>query len=545
MTTHPKTTLEAFQDHARRHPDDPQLTYFDSTLSVRQIDELSNALAAALESYELGPGDRIALYMQNVPQYVLTLLAAWKLNAIPVPLNPMLRADELKHHLDDSGARILVALDNLWQDVAHNVVERTGVDTVITVSPRSMQSRDDERLQLDQAVDVVGDVIDFDELLDRFDASSPRPHTPSPDDVAFLCYTSGTTGPSKGSVSSHRNVVAIGSTICDVAELDHSSRVLGLAPLFHITGIMVQLVPALLSRSVLILSYRFHPAVMLDSISEHRPTFSVGPITAYVGLLQHPDFTKQHFDSLDRVYSGGAPISPAAARSFEERTGKQLLGAYGMTEATAATHLTPKGQHSPVDPMTGALSVGKAIPGVAVRIVDDNGVDVPNGTAGEVLLSSGGAISRYWNRPEDTAKTIRDGWLHSGDIGVVDDDGWLYLVDRKKDLINCSGFKVWPREVEDALYEHPEVLEAAVVGVPDSYRGETVMAYVSLKTPGATTSDELHEFARERLAAYKRPAAIEVLDQLPKTSSGKILRRALRDSPPTALPTASIDDNGK
>lgn len=541
MTPDQKTALETFQDHVRQAPDDPQLTYFDTTLSVRQVDELSDAMARALESFGIAPGARIALFMQNMPHFAITLLAAWKLGAIPVPLNPMLRTTELKHHLDDSGAELLVALDNLWEGVARDVVGSTGVGTVIIASPRSLQHRDDNRLQLEEDVSVTGDVVRFEDLLVRFEGKAPQPRGASLDDVAFLCYTSGTTGPSKGSVSTHRNVVEIARTICEVADLDSDSRVLGLAPLFHITGIMVQLVPALLARSVLILSYRYHPGVMLDSIKEHLPTFSVGPITAYIGLLQHPEFSKEYFRSFDRVYSGGAPISPSTARTFEERTGQQLLGAYGMTEATAATHLTPKGERSPVDPMTGALSVGKAIPGVSVRIIDDAGSDVPNGTPGEVLLSSGGVIAGYWHRPEDTAATIRDGWLHSGDIGVVDDDGWLYLVDRKKDLINCSGFKVWPREVEDALYEHPAVLEAAVIGVPDPYRGETVKAYVSLKEPESVSSDALQDFVRTRLAAYKRPEVIEILDDLPKTSSGKILRRALREEPSNGLSAASLD----
>lgn len=390
-------------------------------------------------------------------------------------------------------------------------------------------------------VETASDTRDFDSLLDEFVGQQPRWHEPSPDDAAFICYTSGTTGPPKGAVCSHRNVLAVARATCKVATIGAHSRVLGLAPLFHITGLMVQLVPALISPCPLVLSFRFQPGVMLDSIREHRPTFAVGPITAYIGLLQDPGFSQSDFASFDRVYSGGAPISPASARSFEERTGKQLLGAYGMTEATAATHLTPKGMRPPVDPDTGALAVGLPTPGTTVSIVDDEGVEVPSGTAGEVVLSSPGVISGYWQNPEATAATVRDGRLYSGDIGVVDDDGWLFLVDRKKDLINCSGFKVWPREVEDALYEHPAVREAAVVGVPDPYRGETVKAYVSLKEPGSIGGAELSDFVSDRLAAYKRPGTIEVLDELPKTSSGKILRRALRDAPPSALPTAFID----
>ena len=541
MTTS-ATTVQVFREHVRDHPDDVALVYFDTPMTIAAaLDAHSEALAAAFEADGVRPGDRIAAVMQNLPQYVITLLAAWKMRAILVPINPMLRPQEVEAHLNDCGAETLVILDTLWNEVVRGVRGPTPVRSVITVSALSMQGRDDDRV-LGETVTVAADpgVVDFDDVLAEFRGRGPSQREVTRDDIAFLCYTSGTTGAPKGAMCSHANVYDIARATCEVTEVGPQSTVLALAPLFHITGLMVQLVPAILSHCPLILSYRYHPGVMLDSIREHRPTFSVGPITAYIGLLQAPGFTKADFASFDRVYSGGAPISPASARSFEERTGRQLLGAYGMTEATAATHLTPKGEQVPVDPTTGALAVGVPIPGTSVRIVDDDGNDVPTGSAGEVVLASPGVISGYWQRPDATAVTIRNGELYSGDVGVVDENGWLFLVDRKKDLINCSGFKVWPREVEDALYEHPAVLEAAVIGVPDEYRGETVKAYVSLKQPGSVESTEIARFVAERLAAYKRPTAIEILDELPKTSSGKILRRALRDTQ-DRLPTATIN----
>ncbi|MGV9711008.1 class I adenylate-forming enzyme family protein [Gordonia sp. NPDC003424] len=539
-TANPTTALTVFRDNARHFPDSVQLVYFDRSLTVAEVDELSDAVAVGLRERGVGPQDRVAAYMQNMPQYVITMLAAWKLGAILVPMNPMLRSGELEHQLNDCGATVLVALATLWRDVARDVVDATPVRHVITAAPRGMQSRNDARLLADESIDVGTDVTDFDDLISRHRGAAPPEYDSAPEDVAFLCYTSGTTGAPKGAKCSHANALAVARATCTVAEIGSDSRILALAPLFHITGLMVQLVPALISHCPLVLSYRFHPSVMLDSIREYRPTFAVGPITAYIGLLQEPTFAKDDFAGFDRVYSGGAPISPASARSFEERTGQQLLGAYGMTEATAATHLTPKGMRPPVDPTTGALAVGLPTPGTSVRIVDDEGNDLPAGQAGEVVMSSPGVISGYWNRPDATAATIRDGWLYSGDIGVVDDEGWLFLVDRKKDLINCSGFKVWPREVEDALYEHPAVLEAAVVGVPDEYRGETVKAYVSLKEAGSVTPEELSAFVGKILAAYKRPSAIEILDDLPKTTSGKILRRTLRDRSANGLPSASL-----
>ncbi len=541
MSREPVTALQVFRENARRRPNDTQLIYFDTALTVREVDEMSDALAAALAAEGVGSGDRLAAFLQNMPHFVVTLLASWKIGAIFVPVNPMLRPAELQHQLDDCGAVALVALGALWSATARHVVGATNVRTVITVSPRSMQHRNDDRVLADAAMEPTAGVDDFDELIGKFQGSRPQWHVPAADDTAFLCYTSGTTGDPKGAMCSHRNVISVARATCDVTQIDSKSRLLGLAPLFHITGLMVQLLPALMSPCPLLLSFRFHPGVMIDSIREHRPTFAVGPITAYIGLLAHPGFRTEDFAAFDRVYSGGAPISPASARAFEKRTGQQLLGAYGMTEATAATHLTPKGMRAPADPSTGALAVGLPTPGTTVKIVDDDGNPVPVGTSGEVVLSSPGVISGYWRRPEATAATIRDGLLYSGDIGVVDDDGWLFLVDRKKDLINCSGFKVWPREVEDALYEHAAVLEAAVVGVPDPYRGETVKAYVSLKEPHSVIGAELAEFVNDKLAAYKRPREVEVLESLPKNSSGKILRRVLRDSASNSLPTATLD----
>jgi long-chain acyl-CoA synthetase len=532
-----RSALAAFRDQVRHRPAAPLVTYFDRTLTAAELDRHSDALAAELEQHQIRRGDRVGLHMQNMPQFVIALLAIWKIGAILVPLNPMLRTRELEHQLSDSGAVALITLDTLWEEAGRDAAAGTAVKLVITASAVDLQSRNDARLFAGVRRAVPPDAEDFAALLTAGAGSRPAPREPALDDVAFLCYTSGTTGPPKGAVSSHRNVITLAQVIRDFTELNAGSRILGLAPLFHITGLMVQLIPALITGVPIVLSYRYQPGVMLDAILEYRPTFAVGPITAFIGLLQDPGCTRGHFQSFDRIHSGGAPISPATARLFEERTGHQLLGAYGMTEATSATHLGPKGYPAPVDLSSGALAVGIPTPGTTVRIIGDDGVEVAPGTPGEVVLESPGVCSGYWNKPGETAATIRDGRLYSGDIGVMDKQGWLYLVDRKKDLINCSGFKVWPREVEDALHEHPAVREAAVVGVPDAYRGETVKAYVSLNAGAAVAPGELIAFAGERLAPYKRPRLLDILPDLPKTSSGKILRRLLKDDGPP-LPAA-------
>src|SRR5699024_7066306 len=265
--------------------------------------------------------------------------------------------------------------------------------------------------------------------------------------------------------------------------------------------------------------------VVLDALTEHRPTCTIGAITAFNALLDHPDATPEHFSSLEAVYSGGAPISPTAERRFKEITGRQVHNAYGLTETTSPMTLTPFGTDSPVDPDSGALSVGAPAPSTIVRIRDDDGQDLPLGEVGEIVAEGPQVVAGYWRKPEETEASLPAGALHSGDVGFMNDQGWIFIVDRKKDMINASGYKVWPREVEDVLAEHPAVREAAVVGVPDEKRGETVKAFVSLRADRTATAEQIIDFCRERMSAYKYPRQVEVIDELPKTVTGKILRR--------------------
>jgi long-chain acyl-CoA synthetase len=298
--------------------------------------------------------------------------------------------------------------------------------------------------------------------------------------------------------------------------------------LFHITGLICQIVTSLVAPSPLILSYRFEPEVMLDSIREYTPGFALGAVTAFVALTGAESFTRSDFSSFERIYSGGAPVSAATAQKFEAATGCQMHGCFGMTETSAPTIFAPFGIPGRVDPASGALTVGIPSPGTMARIVDDEGNEVSAGESGELVFEGPQVTAGYWNRPEETAAAIRGGRLYSGDVAVMDADGWFYIVDRKKDVIISSGYKVWPREVEDVLNEHPLVIESAVVGVPDDYRGETVKAYVSLRDGAELDPQMLMRFAGERLSAYKRPRTVVILPSLPKTMSGKILRRELR-----------------
>ena len=277
-----------------------------------------------------------------------------------------------------------------------------------------------------------------------------------------------------------------------------------------------------------VLTYRFQPAVVLDAFLEHRPTFIIGAITAFIALMNQPTATDAHFASFDRLYSGGAPIAPAVVEAFAQRFGRSIRSSYGMTELTAPSHLAPAEGPIPVDPRSGALSIGIPTPGTDVIVVDDVRCPLGPSEYGEIVVRGPGVMAGYWRKPVETNEILIGGWMHTGDIGFFDEAGWFYLVDRKKDMISASGFKVWPREVEDVLYAFPGVREAAVVGAPDAYRGETVIAFVSADPDVVLDIAALARFCRERLAAYKCPVRISILPELPKTASGKITRNTLK-----------------
>jgi long-chain acyl-CoA synthetase len=305
--------------------------------------------------------------------------------------------------------------------------------------------------------------------------------------------------------------------------------IMGIAPFFHITGLAANVCLCLLCGAPLVMAGRFEAAATLRLVEQHGATFMVGAVTAYTALLNDPAFPSTNLAALRVTASGGAPVAPAIAERWEAASGRPLQNCYGLTETTALVLLTPVGAPARTDASSGALSAGIPVSGTVVEIHDDEGRALPPGEIGELVVEGPQVIAGYWQQPEETARALPNGRLRTGDVGFMDADGWFYIVDRSKDLIVASGYKVWPREVEDILLEHEAVREAAVVGVPDGYRGETVKAYVSLVPGCAATAAELIEFCKERMAAFKYPRVIEVLDELPKTASGKILRRELRD----------------
>jgi long-chain acyl-CoA synthetase len=522
------SALAMFRAAAEAHPDRPLLHYFHATRTVGQVDADSDALAAGLAGLGVRPGDRVAVYLQNVPQWMVVMLGVWKAGGVVVPVNPMLRERELQVILSDSGATVLVALDSL-HPLAHSVQASTPVRTIITTSELEYLDGDVPKLLAGSARMRPVAAVDLLELIaEHAGATPPAVPEPGPDDLAFLTYTSGTTGPPKGAMNTHRNVVFNAQTYRDWLHIGPDDVILGVAPLFHITGLIGHLALGLLLPAPVVLGFRFDTATVLELIERWRATFVVGAIPVFIAMMNHPDADERDLSSLVKVYSGGAPVAPAVVEAYERKFGPYIHNAYGLTETTSPSHVGPFGERAPVDPVSGALSVGVPVSNTMVRIVGEDGQDLPAGEVGEIVTSGPQVVPGYWNRPDETANALPGGVLHTGDVGFMDPDGWFYIVDRKKDQINAGGYKIWPREVEDVLYGHDAVLEAAVIGVPDDYRGETVKAFVSLK-PGHTADPaELITFAKERMAAYKYPRQLEIVDELPKTVSGKILRRELR-----------------
>jgi len=528
ITVEYDNAVAMFAATAARHPDADAIRYFDGRITFAELAALTDAFAAALLDTGFGTGDRVALYLQNVPQFVIAQLGTWKAGGIAVSINPMNRERELELLLTDSGARVLVTLQSLYRDVAAKVVPGTDVQTVITTSELDFQTRDDPRVFAGtERIDCDG-TLDLRQLLDRFAGQRPPAVSLAPQDVAFLTYTSGTTGPPKGAMTTHRNVVFNAQTYRDWIGIGPDDVILGVAPLFHITGLIGHVAIGLLAGAPLVLMYRLDPALAIETVQAERATFTVGSITVFIALMNVPDADRDALASLVKIYSGGAPIPPSTVKTFQAAFGHYIHNIYGLTETTSPSHAVPLGAQAPVDEASGALSVGVPVYDTIVRIVGDDGHDLPPGEIGELVTSGPQVVAGYWRKPAETQTALPDGALHTGDVGYMDTDGWFYIVDRKKDQINVSGYKVWPREVEDVLYEHEAVREAAVVGVADEYRGETVKAYVSLRPGKSATAEELIAFTKERMAAYKYPRQIEFLDEIPKTVTGKLLRRELR-----------------
>jgi long-chain acyl-CoA synthetase len=485
---------------ARKFPDHTALRMDDQVLTYAGLDDATARLAQLMISMGIGPGDRIGLMVPNVPEFGLVFYAALRSGAVVVPMNPLLKEREIAYYLGDSGARFLFAWHEI-ADVAATGAKDAGAERVVIGTPEFGESY----LSRAPAADVV--------------AREPR-------DTAVILYTSGTTGRPKGAELTHsglnRNQDVVARSLLDLTPDD---VVMGCLPLFHVFGLTCGLNAAISSGAMLTLIPRFNPGKALAVIARDHVTVFEGVPTMYAAMLGTDPSSRPDVTSLRVCISGGAAMPVEVMRQFEEAFGCIVLEGYGLSETS------PVASFNHPDKPRKPGSIGTPVEGVEIRLVDQDRHEVPAGEVGEIEIRGHNLMKGYWQRPEETAATIRDGWLATGDMARADEDGYLYIVDRKKDLIIRGGYNVYPREVEEVLYEHPAVAEAAVIGMPHASLGEEIGAAVVLK-PGADVSPaELSQYVKSRLAAYKYPRRVWLMDSLPKGPTGKILRREVAIPP--------------
>jgi long-chain acyl-CoA synthetase len=509
---------DLFRHAAEEHRGKTALSFYGTTFEFGRLQALVEKMSASLAASGVSKGDRVALMLPNCPQYVISFFATVRLGAIVTQINPMYVEREIEHILNDSGARTIVVYADMYERVK-TVLPDTDLETVVIVS------LGDEPEGLDAGHQSFGDFLSTD--------ADPAPDVEidPAEDVAALQYTGGTTGVSKGAMLTHRNLVANLQQTIDVFVQNPDQftgrKCIGALPFFHIYGLTCVMLFGIRLGTEQVLLPRFEVEEALAVFENDRPTMFSGVPTMYMALLASgADLRKHHLHDVMIFNSGGSALPVNLKRSFEEKVGKPLFEGYGLSEASPVTHNNP--------PFLGEGregSIGIPIPSTDARIVDvETGeTEMPIGESGELIIKGPQIMKGYLNMPEETAAALKDGWLYTGDVARMDEDGYFYIVDRKKDMIVASGYNVYPREVEEVLFEHPDVAEAVAIGIPDEYRGESVKAFV-VKRPGATTNeDEVLAFCKERLAAYKAPKAVEFRDELPKSVVGKLLRRVLVD----------------
>ncbi len=491
---------------ASARPDRPVAVYDGGQLTYRELDELSGRLAAGLTEAGLEPGDRVALHLPNIPQFLISYFGILKAGGVVVPMNVLLRAPEIEFLLTNSGARHLIT----WQGVLEHASAgacAAGVSQVYAVG---------------HAGDADGAVA-FERLLAAAPAAGPAIANREPGDTAVIMYTSGTTGRPKGAELTHLQLYMNADIPGRLFDVQPDDVVITVLPLFHVFGLSSILNVCVRFGCTMSLIPRFDPATVLAAIQRDRATIFEGVPAMFIGLLSHPDLDSYDMSSLRVAISGGASIPGPVLDAFEQRFGVLILEGYGLTETASTTTFN----RSVTDRR--AYSVGKPIWGTQTEVWDDYGMALPPGrvNVGEVVTRGLHVMKGYLNSPDATADAFTGDWFHTGDLGYFDEDGFLFIVGRIKELIIRGGYNVYPPEVEDALHAHPAVAEAAVVGVPDERLGEEVKAVVVLRPGASLTSAELIDFCKERVAAYKYPRVVEFRDQLPKNALGKILKDQL------------------
>jgi long-chain acyl-CoA synthetase len=514
---------------ARKYPCNTATIFFEKSITYRELNDLSNRFAFSLTNLGVKKGDRVALLLPNIPQFLICYYGAMRAGAVVVPCSPLYKERELEFQLNDSKAETIVTLDSLYGVVA-SVQERTRLQNVITTALLGFATDLPEASTGSKTKDVLPlDTVSLTDLLRANAELPPKIAIDSKRDPALLQYTGGTTGIPKAAILTHHNLVVnavqFGSWL--PAFRDGCEVVLAALPLFHIFGMTVAMNMPILKAETIVLVPKFETRDVLKIIQNHAATFFPGVPTMYIALINDPHTPQFNLQTVRLCISGGAPLPAEVMRKFESLIRGRLVEGYGLTEASPVTHCNPVDRREKVR----AGSIGIPLPDTEAKIVDiETGEhDLPADKNGELVVRGPQVMAGYWNQPEETRLVLRHEWLYTGDIAKMDEDGYFYVVDRKKDMINVSGLKVWPREVEEVLYEHPAVKEAAVIGVADPYKGEAVKACLVLKEGfrGRVRAEDVVRFCKDKMAGFKVPTQVEFVYDLPKTPAGKVLRRDL------------------
>ncbi len=529
-----KTCLPEFlEESARQFPDHTALIFQGYKMSYRNLDQAVNLFSGRLTEFGIQKKDSVAILLPNVIPCVIAYFAALRIGAVVVMNNPLYSDRELEHQFNDSGSKILITLDLLGNRMI-DLRPKTGIQQIIITSigdylpfPKNLLfPLVGKKKGLAADVKQAPDTYQWKKLMGGTPASPPKVDIAF-DDVAMYQYTGGTTGVSKGVMLTHAN---LSSNIQQVRawfpKFKRGEEVmLGALPFFHVFGLTTSMNFAVFMGWSNILIPKPQPAPLLDAIGKFKPTFAPLVPTMYIGMLNHPMIEKTDLTSIKGCFSGSAPLPVEVIREFEEKTGAVIVEGYGLTESTPVTHTNPfAGGKRKVG------SIGLPLSNTDCRIVDleEGTTDMPIGESGELIIKGPQVMQGYLGRPEETKKTITDGWLHTGDIAKMDEEGYFFIVDRKKDMIICGGYNVYPRDIEEVLFEHPLIVEAAAIGVPHPSRGEQVKVFIVVKEGETLTQEEIIEYCKGKLATYKLPTLVEFRDELPKTNVGKVLKKDLR-----------------
>lgn len=529
-----QTIPDLLRHAADKYPKHTAIVFAGARMNYSQLKQQVDKLAGALHTLGIAKGDRVAIMLPNCPQTIIAYYATLSLGAVTVMTNPLYVERELEHQWGDSGVKAVISLDIFWprieavrQKLPFEHVILSGIQDYMPVAKKLLAPLELRRQGKWVDVTYTNTVHAFKKLLDRPN-TQPAPVDLQPEDLACLQYTGGTTGLPKGAMLSHRNLIASLAQIRTFLLYEHHDAQdigLGIMPFFHVYGMNGLMNLGIHLAATLVLIPQPEIKAIVEAIVAERPTFFTGIPALFVALNNYRNIDKVDLTSIKAVFSGAAPLPVEVMEKFEARTGARIAEAYGMTEASSVTHVNPlKGQRK-------FGSIGVPLIGTDAKVVDadDYRQDLAQGEVGELMVKGPQVMQGYWNAPAETTNALHEGWLRTGDIARMDEEGYFYIVDRKKDVILSAGYNIYPREVEEVLYQHPKVLEAAVIGLPDDMRGEKIVAYLVLKPAETATAAEIRAFCRERLAQYKQPRTVIFRDSLPKAMAGKVLRRQLRE----------------